>query len=128
MSTSKVSFTVRPPPRTIDTDNTPDPSRPGSASPDSEGLRLPHRPTTSSPLVPGVQNGASRGGGARPGKRQWTSYTGPDSSDEEESDTKEIITGFDAMGVQRCVLFTFSLNTKLNSLPAPSFDLSRLSY
>ncbi|KAF8608395.1 hypothetical protein BDV93DRAFT_541686 [Ceratobasidium sp. AG-I] len=99
MSSSKVSFTVRPPPRRIDTDDTPDPSRPGSASPDSEGLRLPHRPTTSSPLVPGVRSG--NGGGTRPQKRQWASYTGPDSSDEEESDTKEIITGFDAMGVQR---------------------------
>ncbi|KAG9121110.1 hypothetical protein FRC07_003070, partial [Ceratobasidium sp. 392] len=96
---SKVSFTVRPPPRpTLDMDDTPDPSRPGSASPDSEGLRLPLKPATSSPLVPTTdRNGSSSG---RPGKRQWTSYTGPDSSDEEE-DTQEMITGFDAMGVQR---------------------------
>ncbi|KAJ1306101.1 hypothetical protein OPQ81_010812 [Rhizoctonia solani] len=77
---SNVSFTVRPPPRTFDTD-TPDPSRPGSASPsDLESL----------PTAP-----------SRPkGKRQWESYTA-DSSEEEEEDTKEMITGFDAMGVRR---------------------------
>ena len=110
----------------MDTDDTPDPSRPGSASPDSEGLRLPHRPAKSSPLVPGVQSGAN-GGGTKPVKRQWASYTGPDSSDEEESDTKEIITGFDAMGVQRCVLSILSLSMKLNSLLVHSYNFSYLS-
>ncbi|CAE6461500.1 hypothetical protein ACGC1H_005159 [Rhizoctonia solani] len=78
--TSNVSFTVRPPPRTFETD-TPDPSRPGSASPSD----LDSLPT----------------GPSRPkGKRQWESYTA-DSSDEDEENTKEMITGFDAMGVQR---------------------------
>ncbi|ELU42053.1 diatom spindle kinesin 1 [Rhizoctonia solani AG-1 IA] len=75
---SNVSFTVRPPPRTFETD-TPEPSRPGSASP-SDSDALPR---------------------ARPKKRQWESYTANDSSDEDEHDTKEMITGFDAMGVQR---------------------------
>ncbi|KAG9089917.1 hypothetical protein FS749_000955 [Ceratobasidium sp. UAMH 11750] len=79
-------------------DDTPDPSRPGSASPDSEGRRLPHRPATSSPLVPTTDRNGSF---SRPAKRQWASHTGPDSSDEDEPDTREMITGFDAMGVQR---------------------------
>ncbi|QRV84008.1 pre-mRNA-splicing factor SPP2 [Ceratobasidium sp. AG-Ba] len=72
---SKVSFTVRPPPRpTLDMDDSP----------------------TSSPLVPTASSSS------RPGnKRQWASYTGPDSSDEEEPETEEMITGFDAMGVRR---------------------------
>ncbi|KAF8756514.1 G-patch domain [Rhizoctonia solani] len=55
---SNVSFTVRPPPRTFETD-TPEPSRPGSASPPIQ-----------------------------------TRF-------HDEHDTKEMITGFDAMGVQR---------------------------
>ncbi|CAE6354425.1 unnamed protein product [Rhizoctonia solani] len=75
---SNVSFTVRPPARTFETD-TPDPSRPGSASP-SDSDAFPR---------------------ARPKKRQWESYTANDSSDEDEQDTKEMITGFDAMGVRR---------------------------
>ncbi|KAG8753653.1 hypothetical protein FRC12_011471 [Ceratobasidium sp. 428] len=123
--TSKVSFTVRPPPRpTVDMDDTPDPSRPGSASPDSEGLRLPHRPATSSPLVPTTdRNGSS----SRPSKRQWVSYTGPDSSDEDEPDTQEMITGFDAMGVQRCVILPVEQNTiSLNSPPAFHYAYYRL--
>ncbi|CAE7221887.1 unnamed protein product [Rhizoctonia solani] len=78
--TSNVSFTVRPPPRTFETD-TPEPSRPGSASP-SDLDSLPTGPSRAK------------------GKRQWESYTA-DSSDEDEEDTKEMITGFDAMGVQR---------------------------
>ncbi|CAE6504292.1 unnamed protein product [Rhizoctonia solani] len=78
--TSNVSFTVRPPPRAFDSD-TPETSRPGSASP--------------SDLEP-----FSTTGSKPKGKRQWESYTA-DSSDEDEEDTKEMITGFDAMGVQR---------------------------
>ncbi|KEP47194.1 pre-mrna-splicing factor spp2 [Rhizoctonia solani 123E] len=78
--TSNVSFTVRPPPRAFETD-TPDPSRPGSASP-SDLDSLPTGPSRSR------------------GKRQWESYTA-DGSDEDEENTKEMITGFDAMGVQR---------------------------
>ncbi|CAE6530197.1 unnamed protein product, partial [Rhizoctonia solani] len=78
--TSNVSFTVRPPPRTFETD-TPETSRPGSASP-SDLDSLPTGPSKPK------------------GKRQWESYTA-DSSDEDEENTKEMITGFDAMGVQR---------------------------
>ncbi|CAE6443147.1 unnamed protein product [Rhizoctonia solani] len=68
---SNVSFTVRPPPRTFETD-TPEPSDLDS---------LPTRPSR------------TRG-------KKWESYTA-DSSEEDEGDTKEMITGFDAMGVQR---------------------------
>ncbi|KAL5529718.1 hypothetical protein ACEPAG_5703 [Sanghuangporus baumii] len=88
---SKVSFTVRRP--------TPV-SRQGSSGPDTDGEgfkipTLPKRLTESGRSTPGSP--LSNGRSSRPPSR----IAEPDSSDEEEEDVDEIVTGFDQFGVQR---------------------------
>ena len=78
-------------------------SRQGSSGPDTdgEGFRIPALPkrlVKSGRSTPGSPLGNDRS--SRPPSR----LAAPDSSDEEEEDVDEIVTGFDQFGVQRCVL------------------------
>lgn len=90
---SKVSFTVRQP--------TPD-SRGTSSGPDSDSgsfkkPALPKHLSTHSPL---------RHSTTKPKGKPISYYDGqPDSSDEEDEEQDELVTGFDRFGVERCVDF-----------------------
>lgn len=121
--TSKVSFTVRRP--------TPI-SRHGSSGIDSdhEGVfKVPSLPRhlsengRSSPASPLV-NGTLK---ARPTAK--VDYKA-DSSDEEEQDVDEMITGFDEFGVERCVVFSICLrsDSQLTAVPATVDGFSFLSF
>ncbi|THH10806.1 hypothetical protein EW145_g1066, partial [Phellinidium pouzarii] len=105
---SKVSFTVRRP--------TPI-SRQGSSGLDSD-----QESTFKVPALPRhlTQNGRSTP--ASPlanGKLKRKVSVENDSSDEEEEDVDEIVTGFDQFGVQRCVLFSQHLKAGFKLTVAP---------
>ncbi|KAJ7188565.1 DExH-box splicing factor binding site-domain-containing protein [Mycena filopes] len=92
---SKVSFTIRRP--------TPV-SREASSGPESDSaFKIPalprHLAQDSAPGSP-----LSRSRNSSPPAR----YHDPDSSDEDDEQQDELVTGFDAMGAQRCVSFPYS--------------------
>lgn len=91
-----VSFTVKRPPNL------------SKDAPDSAGGASSFKAPSSSsaPFASSAHSTHSRSGSGNQGSSKRHSNAEPDSSDEEDGTEDEIITGFDALGVQRCVLFS----------------------